>query len=104
VCTQKYAHLHSQGKEQSEPIEVDNPENTEANKCEDGLTELQTLIIEVASLKASANLSVVERKRQKQEQASSKTAQNAAAKAAFVEISEETYKVCLPATAAVWSA
>lgn len=96
MCTQKNAHLYRQGKEQAEPVDVDDPEDTEATKSEE-LTQLQTLIIEVYELKAEADGSAEELKRKKQEKASSKSAQDAAAKAAFKNISREEFEVRAPA-------
>ena len=72
---QDNSHLYTQGKEQSEPVDIDHPTDTTGTKAEEELSEYQSLLITVAELKREADLAAKERQAEKAAEAAARLAQ-----------------------------
>ena len=88
------SHLYTQGKEQKEPIEVDDATNTYNTKSEAKLTEYEALIVDVHTLMREAADATAGRKAAQAAEQSVHAAQDAAAKAAYKTLSPEELEVC----------
>ena len=82
-------HLFTQGKEQKEPIALDDPTDTEDTKSEKPLTAYQMLLIDVHQLMNEAAHTTAGRKAARAAEQSVHAAQDAAAKAAYNDLSTE---------------
>jgi len=93
------SHLYTQGKEQSEPVDIDHPTDTTGTKAEEELSEYQSLLITVAELKREADLAAKERQAEKAAEAAARLAQDAVAKKTFARITEEELQAAEDAAA-----